>query len=40
MAVSGDNSLDLNLQQAFATVPLSREPITVFIFWIRSSILL
>jgi hypothetical protein len=30
--------LDLDLKQAFATVSLSRDPITAFIFWIRSSI--
>jgi hypothetical protein len=42
MAVSGDDSsvVDLSLYKAFATVPLSREPITAFIFWIWSSILL
>ncbi len=30
--------LGLNLYQAFATVSLSRDPISAFIFWIRSSI--
>ena len=30
---------DLNFKQAFATVSLSREPATAFIFWIRPSIL-
>ncbi len=32
--------LDWNLLQAFATVSLSRDPITYFIFLIRSSVLL
>jgi hypothetical protein len=28
--------LDLKVMQAFATVSLARDPITSFIFWIRS----
>jgi hypothetical protein len=42
IAVSGDDGLilDWNLLQAFATVSLSRDPITSLIFLIRSSVLL
>jgi hypothetical protein len=41
IAVSGDKGLflDLNLLQAFATVSLSRDPITSLIFRIGSSVL-
>ena len=39
LAVRTASILDLNLL-AFATVSLSRDPTSAFIFWIRSSILL
>jgi hypothetical protein len=40
LAVRTASILDLNLLQAFATVSLSKDPTSAFIFWIRSSILL
>ncbi len=39
-AVQRASILDLKLMQAFTRVPLSRNPITSFIFWVRSLYLL
>ncbi len=39
LAVTTSLILDLNLKQAIATVSMSRDPVTAFIFWIRPSIL-
>jgi hypothetical protein len=40
LAVKTASILDLKLVQVFARVSLPRDPITSFIFWIRSLVLL